>query len=331
MRASLLHEVRLTYPSDLRPSNSAFRPLRFTLCKAHLTPIPPGSNQRLFFGLWPEPPNPFNSAVLNVVDLSLSSVAQHLPYQPHTRLLVLCLNYMKARVLIVEDGAWFLHGLARTFSEEECDIAQASDGQQALKSIREVADSTDFSRISAFSQYFTGLSVRYRLARIDTCTGRAEVLRELHVENWRIVHSLATQQERKTKDWSASKNKIVAGSRSKQMKLIVAISLIALCLSGCSSYGSGPAGNDGTRLTDDEKHCLYSAALAASESPLDSDVFKNVCKKIGIFDINGNPNDNYMAFVTAHVEWAMQSETEQFKREVNTRVKAREYVNKHLP
>src|SRR5207302_11287156 len=109
------------------------------------------------------------------------------PYTTLFRSLVLCLDYMKARVLIVEDNAWFLHGLARTFSEEECDIAQAGDGQQALKSIRDVADSTDFSGISAFSQYFTGLSVRYRLARIDTCTGRAEVLRELHVENWRIV------------------------------------------------------------------------------------------------------------------------------------------------
>jgi hypothetical protein len=154
------------------------------------------------------------------------------------------------------------------------------------------------------------------------------------VENWRIIHNLATQEERKTKDGPASKIQIVVGSRSKQMKLIVAISLIALCLSGCSSYGSGQAGasgNDGTRLTDDEKHRLYSAALAASESPLDSEVFKNVCKKIGIFDTNGNPNDNYMAFVTAHVEWAMQSETEQFKREVNTKEKAREYLNKHLP
>ena len=118
------------------------------------------------------------------------------------------------------------------------------------------------------------------------------------------------------------------------MKLMVAASLIALCLSGCSSYGSGPTSasqNDGTRLTDDEKHRLYTAALAASESPLDSVVFKNACKKIGIFDADGSPNDYYAGFVTAHLEWAMKSETEQFKREINTKEKAREYTEKYLP
>ena len=118
------------------------------------------------------------------------------------------------------------------------------------------------------------------------------------------------------------------------MKLMVAASLIALCLSGCSSYGSGPTSasrNDGARLTDDEKHRLYTAALAASESPLDSDVFKDVCQKIEIFNAGGGPNDNYMGFVTAHVEWAMKSETEQFKREINTKEKARESIEKYLP
>src|SRR6266850_2568232 len=98
------------------------------------------------------------------------------------------------------------------------------------------------------------------------------------------------------------------------MKLSVAASLIALCLSGCGSYGSGPTSasrNDGSRLTDDEKHRLYTAALAASESPLDSVVFKKVCKNIGIFDADGSLNDNYLGFVTAHLEWAMKSETKQ--------------------
>ncbi|MEP6708429.1 MAG: hypothetical protein ABJC05_12960, partial [Pyrinomonadaceae bacterium] len=142
-------------------------------------------------------------------------------------------------------------------------------------------------------------------------------------------------QERKTKHEPGIAIQLVADSgESKQMKLMVAASLIALCLSGCSSYGSGPAAasrNDGARLTDDEKHRLYSAALSASESPLDSDVFKNVCKKIGIFDAGGSPTDNYMGFVTAHVEWAVKSETEQFKRDINTKEKAREYIEKYLP
>ena len=45
---------------------------------------------------------------------------------------------MKARVLIVDDDAVFRRGLARMFSKKECDVAQASDGEQALKSISDV-------------------------------------------------------------------------------------------------------------------------------------------------------------------------------------------------
>ena len=107
---------------------------------------------------------------------------------------------------------------------------------------------------------------------------------------------------------------------------------MAICLSTCSSCGwATRARSEPSRLTEDEKHRLYSAALAASESPLDTDLFKDVCKKIGIFDANGNPNDNYMAFVSEHVNWGMKSETGQFRQEINTKEKARGYVDRHLP
>ena len=43
---------------------------------------------------------------------------------------------MKPRVLIVEDDAVFRHGLARMFSSNECEIVQATDGDQAISSIR---------------------------------------------------------------------------------------------------------------------------------------------------------------------------------------------------
>jgi hypothetical protein len=116
------------------------------------------------------------------------------------------------------------------------------------------------------------------------------------------------------------------------MKTILAIVLIALSLSACRSFGSatGPR-NDGARLAEDEKHRLYTAALVESESPLDSELFQKVCKRIGIFDANGKANENYMAFVTAHVDWGMRLETKQFRREIETREKAREYISKHLP
>ena len=84
-------------------------------------------------------------------------------------------------------------------------------------------------------------------------------------------------------------------------------------------------------LNDDERHRLYSAALAASESPLDTETFKKVCREIGIVDARGQANDQYMAFVSEHVNWGMRSETEEFRQEINTQEKAREYLSRHLP
>jgi len=118
------------------------------------------------------------------------------------------------------------------------------------------------------------------------------------------------------------------------IRIVLAIVLIALCLSACSSYGSGSATDrrsDAARLSEEQKHRLYSAALAASESPLESDDFKEVCKRIGIFDGDGKPNNNYMAFVSEHVDWGMKSETAQFRQEINSKEKAKEYLSGHLP
>jgi len=119
------------------------------------------------------------------------------------------------------------------------------------------------------------------------------------------------------------------------MKSILAIVLIGvlivISMSACTGgSGTSTSGAGTASLTEDQKHRLYAAALAVSEAPLESETFKEVCKKVGIFDAHGNPNDNYMGFVKAHLEWAMKIETEQFKREINTKEKAREYINKHL-
>jgi hypothetical protein len=116
------------------------------------------------------------------------------------------------------------------------------------------------------------------------------------------------------------------------MKLILAIMLMGTSLTACTrSAGTSAAGADQPGLTDDEKHRLYAAALTAIESPLESESFNRVCEKIGIFDKQAHQNENYMAFVQAHVEWAMKPETAPFRTEINTRDKAREYLSKHLP
>lgn len=114
---------------------------------------------------------------------------------------------------------------------------------------------------------------------------------------------------------------------------IFALAVFALCLSACNACGSGSArarsGVD--HLSEDEKHRLYSAALATSESPWDTEVFKDVCKKVGIFGADDNPNDKYMAFISEHIDWGMKVETEQFRQEINSKEKARDYLSRHLP
>lgn len=116
------------------------------------------------------------------------------------------------------------------------------------------------------------------------------------------------------------------------MKVILAIASITFYLSMCIACSSGSAGarKDAARLPDDEKHRLYAAALAASDSPLDNDLFKDVCRKIDIFDPSGKPNDKYMTFVSEHLNWVMKPENQQFKSEVNTKQKAHDYVVQHL-
>ena len=70
--------------------------------------------------------------------------------------------------------------------------------------------------------------------------------------------------------------------------------------------------------------------MAASDSPIDTDIFKEVCRRIGIFEVNGKPNDHYIAFVSQHVDWAIKSETDQFRLEIDSKDKAREYIKRHL-
>ena len=92
------------------------------------------------------------------------------------------------------------------------------------------------------------------------------------------------------------------------MRVIAAIAVIVILCSVCTSISSRAVTTKTTKslLSEDEKHRLYSAALAASESPLDTANFSDVCQRIGIFDPRGQPNGQYMVFIAAHIGWAMR-------------------------
>jgi len=110
-----------------------------------------------------------------------------------------------------------------------------------------------------------------------------------------------------------------------------AIGLLGMSILVSSCGRNSATVRDGSaRLTEDEKHRLYAAALAASDAPLDTQNFKSACQAIGVFDQNGQPNDSYMTFVTKHFEWSRNAQSEGFRHQINTREKAKAYVEQYL-
>ncbi len=121
--------------------------------------------------------------------------------------------------------------------------------------------------------------------------------------------------------------------RKNPLHKIPTITLVSALLSvaiSVASCGWRSATSHSAELSDLEKHQLYSAALAASDSPLDTDIYRDVCRRIGIFDTTGRPNEQYMAFVSQHVAWGTQPESLEFRNEIDSKAKAREYIKKHL-
>jgi hypothetical protein len=119
---------------------------------------------------------------------------------------------------------------------------------------------------------------------------------------------------------------MITAKRHTTIGLLGLSILVSSCGLNSATVQSGPP-----RLTEDEKHRLYAAALAASDSPLDTQNFKRACQAIGVFDQNGQPNDSYMTFVTKHFEWSRNPQSEDFSHQINTREKAKAYVEQYLP
>ncbi|HYX28580.1 MAG TPA: hypothetical protein VE863_08435 [Pyrinomonadaceae bacterium] len=114
---------------------------------------------------------------------------------------------------------------------------------------------------------------------------------------------------------------------------VIAITSVIVWLSisvACGSWSANSTRKDATS-TQDEKHRLYAAALAATDSPLDSEVFRRVCQQINIFDDAGKPNERYVPFVSDHINWTLNPESETFRRQISTREKAQDYIREHLP
>ena len=116
-----------------------------------------------------------------------------------------------------------------------------------------------------------------------------------------------------------------------RIKAAALLGAIALSAAVCWSCGGHSSAEASTQLTEVEKHRLYAAALRATDSPLDSDLFMRVCREIDIYDVANKPNPRYLNFVSEHIRWSMSGENDQFQDEIKTREKALQYVQEHLP
>ncbi|HEX8472872.1 MAG TPA: hypothetical protein VF666_02475 [Pyrinomonadaceae bacterium] len=83
--------------------------------------------------------------------------------------------------------------------------------------------------------------------------------------------------------------------------------------------------DNATTMSADEnnRHKLFQAAGTTRNEKL----IREVARKLGLFNPQNQPTEQYRPFVEQHMGWARENAA--FIREMNTPKKATEYVNKH--
>src|SRR5689334_981757 len=92
-----------------------------------------------------------------------------------------------------------------------------------------------------------------------------------------------------------------------------------------NSSNSNSSSSDVSSMSDDDKHKLYYAAGMTGEG----EVVRRVSVKLGLTDDDFTPGPTYEKFVQEHVGWMIRNTD--FIQKINTREKARAYVNEHFP
>lgn len=91
-----------------------------------------------------------------------------------------------------------------------------------------------------------------------------------------------------------------------------------------SNSNSNSSSNSASSMSDDNKHKLFQAAAITG----DADLIKRVNIKIGIWDADAGPGNEYRQFVAAHAAWAFRNL--EFIQTISTPEKARAYVDENL-
>jgi hypothetical protein len=92
-----------------------------------------------------------------------------------------------------------------------------------------------------------------------------------------------------------------------------------------NSNSSSTSTTSASSLSEDDKHKLYQAAFITG----DEELVRRVSVKIGLMNEDFTPGQHYQEFLGAHVSWLLRNGD--FIQSINTREKARAYVDANLP
>ena len=92
-----------------------------------------------------------------------------------------------------------------------------------------------------------------------------------------------------------------------------------------NANGNSSTSTSTSSLSDDDRHKLWQAASMTG----DAELVRRVSVKIGIMNEDYTQGDDYRAFVTNHISWALRNGD--FIQSVSTPEEARAYVNEHFP
>ena len=92
-----------------------------------------------------------------------------------------------------------------------------------------------------------------------------------------------------------------------------------------NSTSDSNSSSSSSSLSDDERHRLYQAASMTG----DAEMLRRVSVKLGIFNADFTPGDDFLVFVKDHGIWAIRNT--EFIESLDSKEKAVDYVNKHFP
>lgn len=128
---------------------------------------------------------------------------------------------------------------------------------------------------------------------------------------WRSLQRPTITVERPSRESSSNSNSNLDSNSNRNLN--------------SGSNNSSDSGSEASTLSDDDRHKLFQAAGMTK----DQELTLKVMKRIGLFNADGTPAEDYPQFIKDHIFWAINNRD--FINSVNTPENAKAYVDQHLP